>query len=106
MYIVDKQFQIFGQQDRYVRSLVSPQLVGRYTAVAKVHLPPNDYSYSDTGMFYDEDSCRCSDVFGHTSRPADSVSDMVSPDERRPQHGPDQQDQCRRIGWPTSASIL
>ncbi|KAK4109842.1 carbohydrate-binding module family 35 protein [Canariomyces notabilis] len=52
----NNQFWIFGQQDRYVRSLVSPTLVGRYVTSAKVHLPPNDYTYSDTGMYYDEDS--------------------------------------------------
>ncbi|KAI1123616.1 carbohydrate-binding module family 35 protein [Nemania abortiva] len=52
----NNQFWIFGQQDRYVQSLVSTQLVGRYTSSAKVHLPPNDYTYSDTGMYYDEDS--------------------------------------------------
>ncbi|KAK1759109.1 carbohydrate-binding module family 35 protein [Echria macrotheca] len=50
-------FWIFGQQDRYVRSLMSADLAGgRYTAAAKVHLPPSDYTYSDTGMFYDEAS--------------------------------------------------
>ncbi|KAJ8125061.1 hypothetical protein O1611_g8579 [Lasiodiplodia mahajangana] len=52
----NNKFWIFGQQDRYVQSLVSTQLVGGYTSSAKVHLPPNDYTYSDTGMYYDEDS--------------------------------------------------
>ncbi|KAH8879315.1 hypothetical protein GQ53DRAFT_672334 [Thozetella sp. PMI_491] len=46
--------QIFGQQDRYVLSLKSSQFLGSYGKSGKVHLPPSDYSYSDTGMFYDE----------------------------------------------------
>ncbi|KAB5525557.1 Arabinanase/levansucrase/invertase [Coniochaeta sp. 2T2.1] len=47
---------LYGQQDRYVLSLKSTQQVGGYSTVNKVHLPPSDYSYSDTGMFYDEAS--------------------------------------------------
>lgn len=48
-------FWLFGQQeDRYVLSLKSGQFVGGYGTSAKVHIPPDDYSYSDTGMFYDE----------------------------------------------------
>jgi beta-xylosidase len=50
--------QLYGQQDRYVLSLRSTQMVGSYSTVNKVHLPPSDYSYSDTGMFYDEASCK------------------------------------------------
>ncbi|KAI1283306.1 glycosyl hydrolase [Xylaria sp. FL0933] len=46
-------FWLFGQQDRYSLSLKSSQLVGGYTQSAKVHLPPNQYTYSDTGMFQD-----------------------------------------------------
>ncbi|KAB5554354.1 glycosyl hydrolase [Coniochaeta sp. 2T2.1] len=49
-------FWLYGQQDRYVLSLKSTQQVGGYSTVNKVHLPPSDYSYSDTGMFYDEAS--------------------------------------------------
>ncbi|ORY72065.1 Arabinanase/levansucrase/invertase [Pseudomassariella vexata] len=49
-------FWLYGQQDRYVLSLKSAQFLGGYSQSAKVHLPPNDYSYSDTGMFYDESS--------------------------------------------------
>lgn len=49
-------FWLYGQQDRYVLSLKSTQMVGGYSTVNKVHLPPSDYSYSDTGMFYDEAS--------------------------------------------------
>lgn len=48
-------FWLYGQQDRYALSLRSTQMVGGYTQVAKVHLPPSDYSYSDTGMFLDDD---------------------------------------------------
>ncbi len=50
--------EVSGTQDRYVLSLKSPQLVGGYKTAEKVHLPPSDYSYSDTGMFFDEASCR------------------------------------------------
>ncbi|KAI0964834.1 glycosyl hydrolase [Xylaria arbuscula] len=46
-------FWLFGQQDRYSLSLKSSQLVGGYAQSAKVYLPPNSYSYSDTGMFED-----------------------------------------------------
>ncbi|KAJ9160625.1 Arabinanase/levansucrase/invertase [Coniochaeta hoffmannii] len=49
-------FWLYGQQDRYVLSLKSAQMVGGYSTVKKVHLPPSDYSYSDTGMYYDEAS--------------------------------------------------
>jgi hypothetical protein len=49
-------FWLYGQQDRYVLSLKSTDQVGNYKTVNKVHLPPSDYSYSDTGMFYDEAS--------------------------------------------------
>lgn len=52
--------QLYGQQDRYVLSLKSAQMVGGYSTVNKVHLPPSDYSYSDTGMFYDEASSKSS----------------------------------------------
>ncbi|KAF2228636.1 carbohydrate-binding module family 35 protein [Viridothelium virens] len=48
------EYWIFGQQDRYADSLVSSSLVGGYTQHAKVYLPPSSYSYSDTGMFYDD----------------------------------------------------
>ncbi|KAJ4414595.1 hypothetical protein N0V82_007837 [Gnomoniopsis sp. IMI 355080] len=48
-------FWLYGQQDRYVLSLVSTQLDGGYTQSAKVYLPPDSYSYSDTGMFEDDD---------------------------------------------------
>ncbi|KAI9696512.1 MAG: hypothetical protein M1820_008140 [Bogoriella megaspora] len=47
-------FWIFGQQDRYVDSLVSGSITGGYTQHAKAYIPPNSYSYSDTGMFYDD----------------------------------------------------
>ncbi|KAI0517013.1 glycosyl hydrolase [Xylaria bambusicola] len=46
-------FWLFGQQDRYSLSLKSSQLNGGYVQSAKVYLPPNLYSYSDTGMFHD-----------------------------------------------------
>ncbi|KAI0838275.1 carbohydrate-binding module family 35 protein [Hypoxylon sp. FL0890] len=49
-------FWLYGQQDRYVLSLKSSNFVGGYSQSARVHIPPNDYSYSDTGMFYDESS--------------------------------------------------
>ena len=49
--------QIYGQQDRYATSLSSTQMVGGYSQRAKIHLPPNDYSYSDTGMFLDDATC-------------------------------------------------
>ena len=48
--------QIYGQQDRYVLSLTSSSFLGGYRTSAKVHLPPSDYTYSDTGMFFDEDA--------------------------------------------------
>jgi hypothetical protein len=46
--------QLYGQQDRYVLSLRSAQFLGGYGVSSKVHIPPNDYSYSDTGMFHDD----------------------------------------------------
>ncbi|KAI1264241.1 glycosyl hydrolase [Xylariaceae sp. FL1019] len=49
-------FWLFGQQDRYSLSLKSSQLVGGYTQSAKVYIPPNSYTYSDTGMFLDPTS--------------------------------------------------
>ncbi|KAK1236290.1 hypothetical protein PQX77_000451 [Marasmius sp. AFHP31] len=49
-------FWLFGQQDRYSLSLKSGQMSGGYATSKKVYLPPNNYSYSDTGMFLDEDS--------------------------------------------------
>lgn len=39
-----------------MQSLKSKDLIGGYQPVAKVHLPPNDYTYSDTGMFHDDDT--------------------------------------------------
>ncbi|KAK0629431.1 glycosyl hydrolase [Bombardia bombarda] len=50
------EFWLFGQQDRYVLSLKSSNQVGGYKQSKKVHIPPSDYSYSDTGMFFDESS--------------------------------------------------
>ncbi|KAI1484468.1 Arabinanase/levansucrase/invertase [Biscogniauxia mediterranea] len=47
-------YWLFGQQDRYVLSLKSSSFLGGYSQSAKVYIPPNDYSYSDTGMFYDD----------------------------------------------------
>ncbi|KAI1379705.1 carbohydrate-binding module family 35 protein [Hypoxylon crocopeplum] len=49
-------FWLFGQQDRYVLSLKSANFIGGYGQSAKVHIPPSDYTYSDTGMFHDEDT--------------------------------------------------
>ncbi|XXH05913.1 hypothetical protein Hte_012355 [Hypoxylon texense] len=47
-------FWLFGQQDRYVLSLKSANFIGGYSQSAKVYIPPSSYSYSDTGMFYDD----------------------------------------------------
>ncbi|KAK8094628.1 Arabinanase/levansucrase/invertase [Apiospora hydei] len=47
-------FWLYGQQDRNVLSLSSSQFVGGYSQKAKGLLPPNKYSYSDTGMFFDK----------------------------------------------------
>ncbi|KAI8951468.1 carbohydrate-binding module family 35 protein [Xylaria longipes] len=47
-------FYLFGQQDRYVLSLKSGQFIGGYGTSTKVRIPPDDYSYSDTGMFHDD----------------------------------------------------
>ncbi|KAI1496348.1 Arabinanase/levansucrase/invertase [Biscogniauxia marginata] len=49
-------YWLFGQQDRYVLSLKSSEFASGYSQSAKVHIPPNDYSYSDTGMFHDDRS--------------------------------------------------
>ncbi|KAH6717453.1 Arabinanase/levansucrase/invertase [Leptodontidium sp. MPI-SDFR-AT-0119] len=50
-------FWIYGQVDRLVQALVSTQMEGGYkTKGAAVALPPNSYTYSDTGMFQDPDS--------------------------------------------------
>ncbi|KAK7921228.1 carbohydrate-binding module family 35 protein [Apiospora marii] len=45
---------LYGQQDRNVLSLSSSQFIGGYSQKAKGLLPPNRYSYSDTGMFFDK----------------------------------------------------
>ncbi|KAK7980512.1 hypothetical protein PG989_012969 [Apiospora arundinis] len=47
-------FWLYGQQDRNVLSLSSSQFVGGYSQRSKGLLPPNKYSYSDTGMFFDK----------------------------------------------------
>lgn len=50
-------FQIYGQVDRLVQPLISTQMEGGYkTKGAAVKIPPNSYTYSDTGMFQDPDS--------------------------------------------------
>ncbi|KAH8591134.1 Arabinanase/levansucrase/invertase [Bisporella sp. PMI_857] len=50
-------FWIYGQVDRLVQPLVSTQMVGGYkTKGAAVSIPPNSYTYSDTGMFMDPDN--------------------------------------------------
>ncbi|KAF2839214.1 carbohydrate-binding module family 35 protein [Patellaria atrata CBS 101060] len=50
------QFWIYGQVDRRVQALVSSQMVGGYSKSGNsVLLPPSSYSYSDTGMFQDDD---------------------------------------------------
>lgn len=47
-----------ASKNREVLSLTSDELVGEYNStVDSVLLPPDDYSYSDTGMFYDPTSC-------------------------------------------------
>ncbi|CZR60141.1 uncharacterized protein PAC_10037 [Phialocephala subalpina] len=49
-------FWIYGQVDRNIQALVSTQMVGGYvTHGAAVTIPPNSYTYSDTGMFKDTD---------------------------------------------------
>ncbi|PQE05727.1 glycosyl hydrolase family 43 protein [Rutstroemia sp. NJR-2017a BVV2] len=48
--------QIYGQVSRHVQPLESTQIVGGYTITQPaVYLPPNNYSYSDTGIFRDDD---------------------------------------------------
>ncbi|KAI9048980.1 hypothetical protein LZ554_006829 [Drepanopeziza brunnea f. sp. 'monogermtubi'] len=50
-------FWIYGQVDRLVQPLISSQMEGGYEVNgAAVRIPPNDYSYSDTGMFLDPDT--------------------------------------------------
>ncbi|EMR63395.1 putative galactan -beta-galactosidase protein [Eutypa lata UCREL1] len=65
-------YWLYGQQDRYVLSLKSSEFTSGYGQSAKVHLPPSDYSYSDTGMFYDED-----DRFGGYEAPGIVKADGV-----------------------------
>ncbi|RDL35392.1 Arabinanase [Venustampulla echinocandica] len=48
--------QIYGQLNRNIQSMVSTQMVGGYKLNgAAVTVPPNSYTYSDTGMFQDSD---------------------------------------------------
>ncbi|KUJ11611.1 uncharacterized protein LY89DRAFT_739038 [Mollisia scopiformis] len=48
--------EIYGQVNRDIQALVSTQMEGGYsTHGAAVTVPPNGYSYSDTGMFQDTD---------------------------------------------------
>ncbi|KAF2187497.1 carbohydrate-binding module family 35 protein [Zopfia rhizophila CBS 207.26] len=50
------QFWIYGQVDRNVQALVSSNIADNYQIKgSKVTLPPNGYTYSDTGMFVDDD---------------------------------------------------
>lgn len=49
-------FWIYGQIDRNVQALKSSTISDNYAiAGSKVTLPPNGYTYSDTGMFMDDD---------------------------------------------------
>jgi hypothetical protein len=48
-------FWLYGQVDRNVQSLKSTAIDSGYTTVSKVTLPPSAYTYSDTGMFVDDD---------------------------------------------------
>ncbi|KAF2003651.1 carbohydrate-binding module family 35 protein [Amniculicola lignicola CBS 123094] len=49
-------FWIYGQVDRNVQALKSDTITGGYSiAGSKVTLPPSGYTYSDTGMFMDDD---------------------------------------------------
>ncbi|KAF2801019.1 carbohydrate-binding module family 35 protein [Melanomma pulvis-pyrius CBS 109.77] len=49
-------FWIYGQVDRNVQALKSTTINDNYAlAGSKVTLPPNAYTYSDTGMFQDDD---------------------------------------------------
>ncbi|EPE30279.1 Arabinanase/levansucrase/invertase [Glarea lozoyensis ATCC 20868] len=49
-------FWIYGQLNRNIQSMVSTQMVGGYKLHgAAVTIPPNGYTYSDTGMFQDTD---------------------------------------------------
>ncbi|KAF2110719.1 Arabinanase/levansucrase/invertase [Lophiotrema nucula] len=49
-------FWIYGQVDRNVQALKSSTLTDNYAvAGSKVTLPPSGYTYSDTGMFMDDD---------------------------------------------------
>ncbi|KAM3076689.1 hypothetical protein ACMFMG_007492 [Clarireedia jacksonii] len=51
-----ERFWIYGQVSRQVQPLESSQIVGGYAVTRPaVYLPPNNYSYSDTGMFLDDD---------------------------------------------------
>jgi hypothetical protein len=52
--------QIYGQVDRNIQALSSSQMVGGYTTHgAAVTIPPNNYTYSDTGMFQNSDGTHC-----------------------------------------------
>ncbi|OCL06395.1 carbohydrate-binding module family 35 protein [Glonium stellatum] len=49
-------FSIYGQVDRNVQALTSSSIADGYAVAGpKVTLPPNNYTYSDTGMFMDDD---------------------------------------------------
>jgi hypothetical protein len=49
-------FYIYGQVDRNVQALKSSTIASNYAVSgSKVTLPPNGYTYSDTGMFQDDD---------------------------------------------------
>jgi beta-xylosidase len=49
-------FWIYGQVDRNVQALKSTSINDNYVlSGSKVTLPPNAYTYSDTGMFQDDD---------------------------------------------------
>lgn len=48
--------QLYGQLDRHIQAMVSTTMVGGYKLQgAAVAVPPNAYTYSDTGMFQDTD---------------------------------------------------
>uniref|UniRef100_A0A0W0GF65 Galactan-beta-galactosidase n=1 Tax=Moniliophthora roreri TaxID=221103 RepID=A0A0W0GF65_MONRR len=49
-------FWLYAQKDRQCQVFRSSQLERGYKQAAITYLPPNDYSYSDTGMFLDPTS--------------------------------------------------
>lgn len=92
-------FWIYGQVDRNIQALLSTQMVGGYvTHGAAVTVPPNAYTYSDTGMFQDTDGTWY--ILTSADHNTGELLVFCRGSERSLiKHSPDQQGQLRWLNW-------